>query len=110
MKPMKLLLGFRPSVFFRVSALGFRLSVLALCSTTLAASDSTLWYAQPAEKWVEALPIGNGRLGGMVFGGVTKEHLPFNADTLWTGQPHEYQHERGVKFLPQIAPRLARGQ
>jgi alpha-L-fucosidase 2 len=62
----------------------------------------TLWYKQPAQKWVEALPIGNGRLGGMVFGGITNEHLQCNENTLWTGHPHEYQHEGAAKFLPQI--------
>jgi alpha-L-fucosidase 2 len=59
---------------------------------------------------VEALPIGNGRLGGMLFGGVTNEHLQFNEDTLWTGQPHEYQHEGAVKFLPTIRQLLADGK
>ena len=70
----------------------------------------TLWYTQPAAKWVEALPIGNGRLGAMLFGGVTNEQLQFNEDTLWTGQPHEYQHEGAVKFLPQIRQLLAEGK
>ncbi len=45
-----------------------------------------LWYAAPAQNWeTEALPIGNGRLGAMVFGGIGKEHLQFNEDTLWVG-------------------------
>jgi len=55
----------------------------------------TLWYAQPAQKWVEALPVGNGRLGTMVFGGTAVEHLQFNEDTLWTGRPHPY-HNKGA--------------
>jgi alpha-L-fucosidase 2 len=66
------------------------------------ASELVLWYSQPAEKWVEALPVGNGRMGGMIFGGVTNEHLQFNEDTLWTGQPHEYQHEGAAKYLGQL--------
>ena len=70
----------------------------------------TLWYRKPAAKWVEALPIGNGRLGAMIFGGVTNEHLQFNEDTLWTGQPHEYQHEGAVKFLPQMRELLNEGR
>ena len=61
-----------------------------------------LWYRQPAAKWAQALPTGNGRMGAMVFGGMADEHIQFNEDTLWTGQPHEYQHEGAVKFLPQI--------
>jgi len=53
---------------------------------------------------------GNGRLGGMVFGGITNEHLQFNEDTLWTGQPHEYQHEGAARFLPVIRQLLADGK
>jgi len=64
--------------------------------------DLVSWYRQPAGKWTEALPIGNGRLGAMIFGYVEDERVQFNEDTLWTGQPHEYQHEGAVKFLPQI--------
>ncbi|HWI57703.1 MAG TPA: glycoside hydrolase family 95 protein, partial [Bacillota bacterium] len=83
-----------------------------LCATVVGANASplTLWYTQPAAKWVEALPIGNGRLGGMVFGGITNEHLQFNEDTLWTGQPHAYQHEGAAKYLPTLRQLLAEGK
>jgi alpha-L-fucosidase 2 len=76
------------------------------------ASDAplTLWYNHPAEKWTEALPIGNGRMGGMVFGGVTAERVQFNEDTLWTGQPHEYQHEGAAKYLPELRRLLFDGK
>ncbi len=65
-----------------------------------APGDLELWYDKPAAVWTEALPIGNGRMGAMVFGGVAAEQIQFNESTLWTGQPHEYQHEGAVKFLP----------
>ncbi|MDQ0875257.1 alpha-L-fucosidase 2 [Paenibacillus sp. V4I3] len=58
---------------------------------------STLWYAQPAKDWFEALPIGNGRFGGMVYGGTNREHIQLNEDTLWSGEPREtvrYDAER----------------
>jgi alpha-L-fucosidase 2 len=74
------------------------------------ADDLKLWYAQPASKWVEALPIGNGRLGAMIFGGTADEHLQFNEETVWTGSPHEYQHEGAVKYLPQIRQLLSEGK
>src|SRR5207248_893279 len=59
-----------------------------------AANDLTLWYEKPASQWIDALPIGNGRLGAMVFGGgedgaFNKELLQFNEDTLWSGQPRD---------------------
>ncbi|MHC4734286.1 MAG: glycoside hydrolase family 95 protein [Planctomycetota bacterium] len=46
-----------------------------------------LWYNQPAHKWTEALPVGNGRLGAMVFGGTTQERIQLNEDTIWAGPP-----------------------
>jgi alpha-L-fucosidase 2 len=52
----------------------------------------SLWYREPAQQWVEALPIGNGRLGAMLYGGVPVEHIQFNEDTVWTGRPHDYAH------------------
>ncbi|MGD8499116.1 MAG: glycoside hydrolase family 95 protein, partial [Phycisphaerales bacterium] len=61
-------------------------------------NDLKLWYNRPAQKWTEALPVGNGRLGAMVFGTVETERLQLNEDTLWAGQPTErdrvgaYQH------------------
>jgi len=52
--------------------------------------DLTLWYRQPAANWVEALPIGNGSMGAMVFGQPAKEHLEVNEDTVWAGGPEDY--------------------
>jgi alpha-L-fucosidase 2 len=48
-----------------------------------------LWYTRPAREWVEALPLGNGRLGAMVFGGVDRERLQLNEDTIWAGGPYD---------------------
>jgi len=56
-----------------------------------------LWYQQPAKEWTEALPVGNGRLGAMIFGGTENERLQFNEDTLWTGHPHEYSKASSEK-------------
>jgi len=56
------------------------------------AASLTLWYRQPAERWLEALPVGNGRLGAMVFGGMTEERLALNESTFWSGAPGD-QHE-----------------
>ena len=54
------------------------------------ANSLKLWYAQPAKDWMtEALPIGNGRLGGMIFGGVETEHIQFNEISLWSGDEKE---------------------
>jgi len=65
----------------------------ALINSSLDLSnDSTstlLWYRQPASLWTEALPVGNGRLGAMVFGGIEEERIQLNEETLWTGGPYE---------------------
>ena len=62
-----------------------------------------LWYARPAGKWVEALPVGNGRLGCMVFGGVAKERLQLNEDSLWSGKPApDADRPDAWKHLPEI--------
>jgi alpha-L-fucosidase 2 len=65
-------------------------------------SALSLWYRQPASTWEEALPVGNGFLGAMVFGGVPTEHIQFNEHTVWTGQPHSYAHDGAVKALPEM--------
>jgi len=67
--------------------LGF---ILALAATFVVnAQDLSLWYPQPAKNWLEALPVGNGSLGGMIFGGTTNEHVQFNEQTLWLGSETE---------------------
>lgn len=85
------------------------LFVLLLCILDLQAQDLKLWYNKPAEKWTEALPIGNGRIGAMVFGGVETEHLQFNEETLWTGGPRNYNKEGAYKYLDTIRQLLFSG-
>ena len=65
-------------------------------------SSWMIWYNQPAANWNEALPLGNGRLGAMVFGGVEKERLQLNDDTLWDGYPRERINPKAKEALPQI--------
>jgi len=62
----------------------------------------TLWYTQPATTWTEALPVGNGRLGAMVFGGVTTERLQLNEDTLWSGHPKDCDNPAALPYLPLV--------
>jgi alpha-L-fucosidase 2 len=65
-------------------------------------SSLSLWYEKPALEWVESLPIGNGSLGGMIFGGYPRETIQLNSDTLWAGCPHDYSNEDALKYLPEI--------
>lgn len=73
-----------------------------LCQNPLSAQTNKLWYTQPSKKWTDALPIGNGRIGGMIYGVADTERVQYNEQTLWTGQPREYQREDAYKYLPQI--------
>lgn len=67
---------------------GLFVLALALSSTVLGTeSRTTLWYDRPANYWEEALPVGNGRIGAMVFGGVFREHIQLNEETIWSGHP-----------------------
>jgi alpha-L-fucosidase 2 len=61
-----------------------------------------LWYGEPAVEWTEALPLGNGTMGAMVFGGVSQERLQLNESTIWTGMPWGYAHPGAVEHLGQI--------
>jgi alpha-L-fucosidase 2 len=71
----------------------------ALCAQP---SPLTLWYNRPAQLWTDALPVGNGRLGAMVFGGTARERIQFNEQTVWTGEPHDYAHKGASRSLQQI--------
>ena len=71
-------------------------------TVTAPAEPLTLWYARPATQWLEALPIGNGRLGAMVFGGVDTETLQLNEDSVWAGGPHDYDNPEALAALPEI--------
>ena len=62
----------------------------------------TLWYDTPAAKWTDALPLGNGRLGVMLFGGIFEERLALNELTLWAGGPHDYDSPDALAALPEI--------
>jgi alpha-L-fucosidase 2 len=64
--------------------------------------DFVLWYPRPASAWLEALPIGNGRLGAMVFGGTDAELLQLNEDTVWAGGPYEPANPKALAALPEI--------
>jgi alpha-L-fucosidase 2 len=75
-----------------------------------AASELVLWYRQPAKDWLEALPVGNGRLGAMVFGGVAHEQIRLNEDTIWSGGRAYPVPAGAFKSLPEIRQLLFAGK
>ena len=74
-------------MLFRKKSLVVLISAIAIAFPACAQSDLTLWYNQPAANWNEALPVGNGRLGAMVFGNAKEEFIQLNEETLWSGGP-----------------------
>src|SRR5271165_4084031 len=69
-----------------------------------------LWYETPAREWTEALPVGNGRLGAMVFGGVSRERLQLNEETLWTGGPYSQVTPEACQHLEDVRALIFAGQ
>lgn len=87
--------------------------ILLICTIFLISCNSThpekeinpsltLWYDKPANGWTEALPVGNGRIGAMIYGGDSTETIQFNEETLWSGQPHDYAHPGAYQYLDEI--------
>lgn len=73
-------------------------------------SGRRLWYREPAVVWNEALPVGNGRLGAMIFGRTAEEKLSLNEDSIWYGGPRDRNNEDALVHLPQIRKLLLDGK
>lgn len=69
-----------------------------------------LWYKQPAANWNEALPVGNGRIGAMVFGGAAEERIQLNDDTLWAGAPKDRVNPKALAALPEVRRLIFEGK
>ncbi|KAA6438319.1 glycoside hydrolase family 95 protein [Dyadobacter flavalbus] len=82
-------------------------TMLSFSSFAQKTADLKLWYNQPASQWVEALPVGNGHIGAMVFGGVEQELLQLNESTLWSGGPVKTNvNPASASYLPQVRTAL----
>lgn len=81
-------------------------------AASIATPDPThiLWYRAPAKAWTEALPIGNGRMGAMVFGGIARERLQLNEDSLWAGGPYDPINPAARTALPEVRRLIAAGR
>ncbi|MFO7974125.1 MAG: glycoside hydrolase family 95 protein [Candidatus Hydrogenedentota bacterium] len=72
--------------------------------------EKSLWYRQPAKTWTEALPLGNGRLGAMVFGGAPEERLQLNEESLWAGEPVDVYPENFKEHLAEVQRLVLEGK
>jgi alpha-L-fucosidase 2 len=83
---------------------------MARASQPALESSTVLWYKHPAERWENALPVGNGRLGAMVFGATSEELIQLNEDTYWTGGPYSTVVRGGREALPEIQRLIFAGE
>ena len=74
----------------------------ALGAQAAPSSSLVVWFDEPSKRWTDALPVGNGRLGAMVFGGVVSERLSLNEDTLWSGFPREWNNAEAMSHLNEV--------
>ena len=91
------------------------LTACLLLGATLVQGQQTdtnlkLWYDRPADIWVEALPLGNGRLGAMVYGNPQHEEFQLNEETIWGGSPHNNTNPKAKDALPQIRQLIFEGR
>jgi alpha-L-fucosidase 2 len=91
-----------------VTILIFSTHHLAFCQAPV--SDLKIWFSRPADNWNEALPVGNGRLGAMIFGGIENERLQLNEESVWTGQPRWDANPDALKNLPKVRQLLFEGK
>lgn len=78
--------------------------------TETSAESRRLWYKQPAGEWNEALPIGSGKLGAMIFGGVAEEKIQLNEDSVWYGGPRDRNNEDALTYLPEVRRLILAGR
>lgn len=83
---------------------------LLLITAGLQAQPLRLWYDRPAAKWTEALPIGNGRIGAMIYGGALEDRFQVNEETCWNGAPREYARKGAYSSLAEIRTLLDQGK
>ena len=100
----------RKAVLIILIALSVTGSAFAFQNENLSAATLLIWYTHPADKWENALPVGNGRLGAMVFGRTDEEQIQLNEDTYWSGGPYSTVVKGGAQLLPELQKLVFDGQ
>jgi len=77
------------------------ISVSSFCANN-SKGDMILWYSHPGKEWLDGMPIGNGYMGGMVFGRTGEERIALNESSFWSGQPHDYNAPNAYTYFPKI--------
>ncbi|WP_281298079.1 glycoside hydrolase family 95 protein [Flavobacterium limnophilum] len=92
----------------KITAICF--GIVSFATTAQTKSELKLWYDKPATIWNEALPLGNGRLGAMVFGDPAVERLQLNEETIWAGSPNSNAHTKSIEALPKVRQLVFEGK
>ena len=85
-----------------VACIGGQTKVWAAAQTKSVDNDQRLWYDHPATVWLEAVPLGNSRMGAMVFGGTDVEEIQLNEETFWSGGPHNNNSTTSLQHLDEV--------
>lgn len=88
------------------------LLIISVCFSLAATAQKELqlWYTSPAEKWTDAMPVGNGRIGGMVFGRYTRERIQLNEESIWAGSKINNNNPQAAAHLPEIQQAMFNGE
>ena len=73
-------------------------------------NNQRLWYNRPAQHWLEALPLGNSRMGAMIYGGITEEEIQLNEETFWSGGPHNNNSTTSLQYLQEVRRLIFEGK
>ena len=87
---------------FLLGSLALALSLPLMAKKANTDNSTKLWYSAPAQSWLEALPIGNSHLGGMVYGGIQNETIQLNEETFWSGGPYNNNSTNSLENLPKV--------
>ncbi len=90
--------------------LALSLATAACAQPETAGDQERLWYDAPAGRWLEALPLGNGQMAAMVFGGIADETIQLNESTFWSGSPHNNNSETSLEYLEQARQLIYAGR
>ena len=103
---------FDKKLFFGTLRMMVIFTILSSCSSSniKLQGDMILWYDKPAEAWLDASPIGNGFIGGKVFGKTAKERIALNETTFWSGAPHDYNNPSAGEHYEYIKEQLFAGK
>ncbi len=100
----------RKQIILGSMVLAMALPMQMMAKKTMTDNSCRLWYNAPAKHWLEALPIGNSHLGGMVYGGIQDENIQLTEETFWSGGPHDNNSQKSLASLPKVRELIFNGR